>query len=179
MNQRGFTLPEVLIALVIITIAIGSLALVQVNNLRSSVTSRLATDTKVAANQTLELLMADVLRTDPKADPTRPAADDFAFYHYYWTCPTPQTPPSGPAAVQQTCRDKTTIGDVDVAWVIRGESGILGEGVLSITVTAEHKQRQQRLTIGDRVTCYDVYPTPASTAPEPCPRATTAGGGRI
>jgi prepilin-type N-terminal cleavage/methylation domain-containing protein len=179
MNRRGFTLPEVLIALVIITIAIGSLALVQVNNLRSSVTSRLATDTKTAANQTLELLMADVLRTDSEADPKSLSADDFAFYHFYWTCPTLQTPPSGPAVVQQTCRNSTTVGDVDVEWVIRGESGILGEGVVSITVTAEHKHRQQRLTIGDRVTCYDVYPTPAATAPEPCPRPTTVGGGRI
>lgn len=174
-RQHGFTLAEVLIALAVIGIAFGALALVQVANLRASVSARLLTDTKAAANVVLEELMAQVLVTR-----TVGGTLQFDFNDYYWSCPTPVTPPPGalPVIMPRTCSGTRTVGDVTVAYSIRGESGVLGEGVLTISVTATHNQGGQTLTIGDRITCYDVYPSPTSTAPAPCPTPTATGGGR-
>lgn len=171
----GFTIIEVLLALAVIGVAFAVLALSQANNMRASVTARLATETKAAANQVLEDLMATVLVTSGSAPSL-----NFAFNDYYWSCPTPVTPPSGALAVvtSRSCTGTTTIGDVTVTHAIAGLTGIRGEGVLGITVTATHTHRGQTLTIGDRVTCYDIYPSPTSTAPEPCPSPTSTGGGR-
>lgn len=171
-RQQGFTLTEVLIAVAVIGITFGALALVQVTNLRASVSARLLTDTKAAANIVLEGLMAQVLATRENG-----GVRQFDFNDFYWSCPTPVRPPPDalPVVVPRTCTGTRTIGDVTVAHSIRGESGVLGEGVLTITVTATHRHGGQTLTLGDRITCYDIYPSPTTTAPEPCPRP---GGGR-
>lgn len=180
---KGFSLAEVLIALAVIGVAFGALALTQVTNLRASVTARTATDVKAAANLVLEGVMADVLETGRVS-----GVLVFDFNDYYWSCPTSVTPSAGslPVVTIRTCTGTERIGDIDVAFTIAGESGILGEGVVSITVTAVHRPdtsapalpNAQRLTIGDRVTCYDIYPSPTSTAPAPCPTPTPSGGGR-
>ncbi len=180
-SVRGFTLAEVLIALAVIGVAFGALALTQVTNLRASVTAQTATETKAAANLVLEDILAEVLTTGDVS------AGEFDFAYYYWNCPSSVTPPPGTTIVNPDpplpCQGDRTINEderseVEVAYAIVGESGILGEGVLTITVTATHEASGQRLTIGDRVTCYDVYPSPTSTAPEPCPVPTVSGGGR-
>jgi prepilin-type N-terminal cleavage/methylation domain-containing protein len=62
-TAHGFSLAEVLIALAVIGVAFGALALTQVTNLRASVTARSATDVKAAANLVLEGVMAEVLAT--------------------------------------------------------------------------------------------------------------------
>lgn len=195
-RERGFTLPEVLIALAVIAVAMGSLVLAQVNNLRASVSSRAATETKAAANLVLEDLTARVLERTGTGD----SADDFDFYHHYWTCPSAATPPDPTAPAvdgsRATCSGGLVVADgtsvldadaepgggttnvVDVVFSIAGEPGVLGEGVVTITVTATHRFGGQRLTLGDRITCYDVFPSPTATAPEPCPIPITAGGGR-
>lgn len=174
-TAQGFSLAEVLIALAVIGIAFGALALTQVTNLRASVTARAATDVKAAANLVLEGVMADVLATRVVS-----GALQFDFNDFYWSCPTPVTPSAGslPVVTTRTCTGTDTVGDIDVAFRIAGESGILGEGVLTITVTATQAASGQTLTIGDRVTCYDIYPSPTSTAPAPCPTPIVAGGGR-
>lgn len=171
-RSRGFTLIEVLVALVVISVALGAVAFSQVNNTRASITSRLTSETKAAANQVLESVMAEVLVTTGVAPNL-----DFAFYDFYWSCP--DIPAGAPADVtSKTCDGSRAVGDVAVDYSITGESGVRGEGVLTVTVTAEHTLGGQRLTIGDRVTCYDVYPSPTSTAPAPCPEPTESGGGR-
>jgi prepilin-type N-terminal cleavage/methylation domain-containing protein len=172
-RQQGFTLTEVLIAVAVIGITFGALALVQVTNLRASVSARLLTDTKAAANIVLEGLMAQVLATRVVN-----GVRQFDFNDFYWSCPTPVQPlPPGalPVVTWRDCTGTRTIGDVTVAHSIRGESGVLGEGVLTVTVTATHRHGGQTLTLGDRITCYDIYPSPTATAPAPCPRP---GGGR-
>jgi prepilin-type N-terminal cleavage/methylation domain-containing protein len=174
---QGFSLAEVLIALAVIGVAFGALALTQVTNLRASVTARAATDVKAAANVVLESVMAQVLETSKDED----GDFIFSFNDFYWSCPTAVTPSSGSLPVvddARTCMDTQPVGDIDVEFRIAGESGILGEGVLTITVTATQPTSGQTLTIGDRVTCYDIYPSPKSTAPAPCPTPTVAGGGR-
>jgi prepilin-type N-terminal cleavage/methylation domain-containing protein len=175
-STRGFTLIEVLVALVLILVAVGSMIFVQFTNLRSTVSARLLTETKAAANVVLEDLMAQVLVVKPNPS----SVTDFNFYHYYWSCPTPQTPPSGPAAsaTSITCSGTRPVNGINVAYAIRGESGVLGEGILTITVTGTHGTQGQTLTIGSRITCYDIYPSPSATAPEPCPRPILGGGGR-
>jgi prepilin-type N-terminal cleavage/methylation domain-containing protein len=175
-RSHGFSLAEVLIALAVIGVAFGALALTQVTNLRASTTARTATDVKAAANLVLEGLMAEVLATRVVS-----GVRQFDFNDYYWTCPTVVNPlPAGaiPVVTARTCTGNETVGDVGVAYRIAGEGGVIGEGVLTITVTATHAGNGQTLTIGDRITCYDIYPSPTSTAPEPCPTPIAAGGGR-
>jgi len=174
-DNEGMSLVEVLIALVIVGIAFTTMAFVQTNNLKMTTNARLTTTVKAAANQVLEAVMTDVLETTVSG-----STKTFAFNDYYWTCPTPSTPPSGALAVVNTpsCSGTTSIGDVDVTHAIVGEGGVTGEGVLTVTVTAVHVHGGQRLTLGDRVTCYDIYPSPTSLAPQPCPTPTSTGGGR-
>ena len=180
-KQQAFTLVEVLVALVVVAVAFGALAMTQVTNLRASTTARTATETKQAANQVLEEVMSTVLATNVVS-----GVRTFDFNDFYWTCPSAVTPPTGALAVVNGTRDCTgtvtidvgTASEVDVSFAIVGESGIVGEGVLTVSVTATHSASNQRLTIGDRVTCYDVYPSPTSTAPDPCPPPLASGGGR-
>lgn len=176
-NRKGLTLVEVLIALVVVGIAFVAMAFVQANNLRLTTSARLTTDVKAAANQVLESVMADVLETSVSGGSKR-----YAFLDYYWSCPTQIAAPVEVALVQTLsrpdCTGTETVGDVEVSFAIAGESGVTGEGILTITVTAEHAHGNQRLTLGDRVTCYDVYPSPTSLAPQPCPTPTASGGGR-
>ena len=194
---RGFTLIEVLIALAVIGIAFAALGFVQLTNLQASSSSRLVTETKSAANSVLEDVLAEVLLTAPctntgtEENPVYAADCDrtgvyYAFNDFYWTCPTTITPlPPGTLAVR-TNRSDTCIGSrsvtvgslqpIPVQYVIRGESDTVGQGVLSVQVTATHPLGSRpSLTIGDRITCFDVYPTPTSEAPAPCPDPTVGG----
>lgn len=177
-RDAGLTLVEVLIALVLVGIAFVAMALVQTNNLRMTTNARLTTEVKTAANQVLESVMSEVLDTTP--DPTVvPGGRRFAFNDFYWSCPTHLTPPSGVTIpLRPACTGTRTFGDVSVDFAVSGDSGVTGEGVLTVAVTATHTRGGQQLTLGDKVTCYDVYPSPTSLAPQPCPTPTAAGGGR-
>lgn len=183
--RQGLTLVETLIALAIVGIAFGALLTSQLSNLRASAQSRYATDAKAAAVRVLEERSAQVLRSEI-LNPPSPYIDDpntgrsFYFVDYFYGCPTPTTPP--PALRQGsianlrpvTCAQEERQGPIRVKWRILGEGGILGEGVVTIVVTAAH-DRGPRVTMGRRVTCYDVYPSPTQDKPAPCP---PPGGGR-
>lgn len=175
-NPKGLTLVEVLLALVVVGIAFAAMAYIQTTNLRMTTNARLSTEAKAAANLVLESVMSRVLETTIDGSGNK----HFAFNDYYWSCPTQLTPLPGalPVVSRPECSGSETVGNVRVTYSIAGESGIDGEGVLTVTVTAEHTQGSQLLTLGDRVTCYDVYPSPTSLAPEPCPKPTPSGGGR-
>ncbi|WP_236630216.1 type IV pilus modification PilV family protein [Thermus thermamylovorans] len=178
------TLIEVLIALSVIGIAFGALLMSQVANLRASAQSRYATDTKAAAVRVLEAKSGEVLWSEIASDPRY--RDDpetgrsFHFVDYYYGCPEPVRPPpeirSGSLANLRPvdCSGTEEEGSTSVEWRIAGEGGILGEGVVTIVVTATH-DRGPRVTMGRRVTCYDVYPSPTQDKPAPCP---PPGGGR-
>lgn len=195
-RRSGFTLVEVLIALAIISIAFASLSFVQLTNLRASTTSQLATEVKTAANLVLEDLLASVLEVDTNpgagdhVDPTTGFA--YRFNDYYWSCPTfTGTPPADRLAITpefvtllgtgvNPCSGQRSIGRVQVDFLIRGLSldpvaRRPGEGVVEIVVTASSADGGPALTIGDRVTCYDIFPSPTNDTPAPCP---TPGEGR-
>ena len=195
MRQRsvGFTIIEVLIALAVVSVALLALSASQITNLRASTVARTGTDTKAAANRVLERVTASVLVTKGPA-----TARLYDFNDYYWRCPAddPQEPPVAFALPLQSgfvepctgtffVRDTGIVtsavdaaNDIRVTFEIRGEAGIVGEGVVSISVTASHPRTNQTLTIGDRITCYDVYPSPSANAPDPCPVPRDAGSGR-
>jgi len=197
-NPRGITLVELLIALAILAVGFSALLYSQVYNLRASSGARTASETKAAANQVLEQKMAEVLVVqidDTGATPlgstnqiTNTAYIDesnatlsgkngvkqsFFFTDYYWSCPTVQTPPAGTLLPGRTlrsvaCSGSTTLNGISVNWRVAGLSGVMGEGVLDVVVTATHP-RGATITVGNRVSCYDIYPSPSANAPKPCP----------
>ena len=179
MKRQGLTLLETLIALAVLGIAFGALLMSQLSSLRVSAQSRYATDAKAAAVRVLEQQSAEVLKSEILTPPD-PKIDDpatgrsFYFVDYYYRCPTQVNPPlalrGGSAGNLRgvTCEGQGREGNVHVDWKILGEDGILGEGVVTIVVTAQH-DRGPKVTVGLRVTCYDVYPSPTNDKPAPCP----------
>jgi prepilin-type N-terminal cleavage/methylation domain-containing protein len=191
--RKGLTFVEVLIALAVLGIAFGALLMSQVSNLRANAQARFATDAKAAAVQVLEKLSAGVLKSeevpatspykDAPLDPNNPSGNwrSFYFVDYYFSCPTLVAPSpkqrGGLVANLRPglpCSGTETVGGIPVAWNVRGEGGTLGEGVVTVVVTATHP-RGPKVTMGRRVTCYDVYPSPTQDQPAPCP---PPGGGR-
>ncbi|WP_243029312.1 type IV pilus modification PilV family protein [Thermus altitudinis] len=172
MKRQGLTLLETLIALAVLGIAFGALLMSQLSSLRVSAQSRYATDAKAAAVRVLEQQSAEVLKSEILTPPD-PKIDDpatgrsFYFVDYYYRCSTRVNPPR--ALIREvTCEGQRREGNVHVDWKILGEDGILGEGVVTIVVTAQH-DRGPKVTVGRRVTCYDVYPSPTNDKPAPCP----------
>jgi prepilin-type N-terminal cleavage/methylation domain-containing protein len=191
--RKGLTFVEVLIALAVLGIAFGALLMSQVSNLRANAQARFASDAKAAAVQVLEKLSAGVLKSevvratspykDAPLDPNNPSGNwrSFYFVDYYFSCPTLVAPSpkqrGGLVANLRPglpCSGTETVGGIPVAWNVRGEGGTLGEGVVTVVVTATHP-RGPKVTMGRRVTCYDVYPSPTQDQPTPCP---PPGGGR-
>lgn len=199
-TRQGLSLIEMLIALAIISIAFGALALVQVSNLRASSRSRLTTDAKAVANQVLEKEMSQVLKVDEVTAPgdancNSTTADEvdtdpstgttsykcFWFSDYYWQCPAlsggayftsyyqgTRTALRSVSCGHQTFTTSSENPDVKVAIAIVAANGTDGEGLLNVSVTARHDLGPE-ITLGDSVTCYDVYPSPAVNTPAPCP----------
>ncbi|HKI57703.1 MAG TPA: type II secretion system protein [Trueperaceae bacterium] len=200
--ERGFTIIELLIALAIIGIAFVALALTEVNNLKASSRTRIASEAKTVATNVLESKVSDILRVDTTSGvatyddaPTGSPYKSYYFIDYYYACPTRVDPPAGiRSGTMNDLRASTgggaTIhctgttspvtvqdGTVTASWSIVGETGPLGEGMLDITVTATHSAGPS-VVLSDRLSCYDVYPSPKIDAPAPCPTPTVSGGGR-
>lgn len=197
-RRSGFSLIEMLIALAVIGIAFAALALVQVSNLRASSRTRLATDVKAVANQVLEQKMGKVLRVDESntsTDCSTSYGDEeetdgsgnvtgykcFWFTDYFWQCPAlsgstgwltyykgRRTALRSVDCGSTTFTQSTQNPDVKVAVKIAAGTGTFGEGLLNVSVTARHDLGTE-ITLGDSITCYDVYPSPSVNAPAPCP----------
>lgn len=195
-TQEGITLIEMLIALAVIGIAFVALAMSQVNSLRATSRAQLLTTVKGVANVALETASAEVLKAVTLSScSTHPLCDQedtynganrylsFKFIDYYHYCApsawdeglrvsyrpqgTSATPSDDEVA---SCSGTATIDSVEVQWLISSPTatGMSEEGVLDITVTATHPLGTS-LTVGNTITCYDVYPAPKKETPRPCP----------
>jgi len=191
---RGLTVIEVLIALAVIAVAFAALAYAQLTSLKASSRSRITSEAKTVAENVLEDQLKQVLHVDTTISATSPYNDgtstspkEFYFVDYYWGCSSSvsiKNPSGNRSAVNSSvvqCTDtvqrNVQDGTIDATWTIAGESGPLGEGVIDITVTGNHSAGAS-VTVSDRVSCYDVYPSPTIDTPAPCPVATQSGGGR-
>ncbi|MEJ2666259.1 MAG: type II secretion system protein [Deinococcales bacterium] len=194
-RRQGFTIIELLIALAVIGIAFAALAFTQVSSLRSTTTSRVASETKTVATNVLESKVSKVLTVASSGaaqyDDVSSGYKSFYFIDYYYSCPTVVTPPVGtrghnadnlrPSSEISCSGTEAPVtvqdGTVTPTWTIAGESGPEGEGVIDITVSAKHSSGTT-VVVSDRLSCYDVYPSPKVDAPAPCPVPTVGGGGR-
>ena len=187
-SGQGLSIIELLIALAVIAIAFFALAMSQLSDLRATTRSRAVSEVKASANRMLETQMAEVLKVDTVTpgdilDDTRlndtPQGRRFWFIDYYFSCPDVQTPTGARTTLDSvSCESSSTEGDITTSWTIAGESGTLGEGSILLTVTSANGITGSSLTLSNRISCYDVYPSPKATAPEPCPAPTSSGGGR-
>lgn len=195
-REAGITLIEMLIALSVIAVAFLTLALAQVNSLRATARSQLLTESKAAANVVLEQTSAEVLKavtlltcsTDPLCDQEDSVNGvsrylSFKFIDYYHYC-APGAWDDGLRSVYRAqtslptildtqvsaCSGTQTVDTIQVDWSISSPTatGMSEEGVLDITVTATHPQGTN-ITVGNTITCYDVYPAPKKETPKPCP----------
>lgn len=200
-RQSGLTLVELMIALAIIGIAFLALAMTQVNHLRASSRSAVATQVKTSANHILEAVSADVLKAVDvgstsatyydQVDTQNGAHLSFKFIDYYGLCAPAANhaglrtgsdlrdpvvggePPVADNKVLE-CSGSTTDGPVSVTWDIGSPTSATtydAEGTLDVTVTATDKNIT--LTVGTAITCYDVYPSPKKATPKPCPTPAT------
>ncbi|WP_119341277.1 prepilin [Meiothermus hypogaeus] len=184
----GISIVELLVALAIIGIAFVPLVLSQLSSLRASAQTGLVSQVKAAATAELERQTALVLQveTPPSSNSLRDdisANKSFYFVDYFYSCPNPPvalpTPSSNSSRTALrsgiSCDNGsgTTNNQITTRWSVARESGLLGEGLIIITVTATHS-RGPTVTLVNRISCYDVFPSPTSDAPAPCP--TPAGG---
>ena len=189
-RSHGLTVIEVLIALVVIAVAFAALAYVQVTNLRATARSRLATEAKTVAENVMQKKVDGILQVATSGlsdlNDASTGYKSFYFVDYYWGCSTSQTiqHASGTRSALRSVTCESTDSPVAVQdgtvtphWKIAGESGVTGEGVIDITVTATHSAGPV-VTLSDRVSCYDIYPSPTIDTPAPCPLPTQTGGGR-
>ncbi len=190
-RTRGLTLIELLIALAIIGIAFLALALSQVNQLRASSRSQVLTTVKTAANQVLEQQTSRVLKAlsvtsgSSWEDLVQAGGDSlsFKFVDYYHYCTTGANE-SGLRTDYRTqdatqadsanhigaCSGSETVDNTTVDWQISPPTSYASydtEGVLDIVATGT--QNNITLTVGNAITCYDVYPSPKLGTPKPCP----------
>ncbi|MCS7069495.1 MAG: type II secretion system GspH family protein [Meiothermus sp.] len=187
-KPSGISIVELLVALAIIGIAFVPLVLSQLSSLRASAQTGLASQVKAAATAELERQAALVLQVESPPSNNNLLDDisankSFYFVDYYYSCPQvtalPSPPPSNSSRTALrsgiSCNNGsgTTTNLITTRWSVARESGLMGEGLITITVTATHS-RGPTITLVNRISCYDVYPSPTSDAPAPCP--TPSGG---
>lgn len=190
MRPRGVTLIELLIAIAILGIILTPLVVSLVNSLRVTSNAGLASQVKASAVRTLEAQSALVARVE--SPPSNVSYQDDAttnqsyyFIDYFYSCPSVVTPPAGAPSVRSAnsanlrtvaCNNGagTRSGSIVTSWSIAGESGVNGQGVVVVSVTATH-DRGPSITMVNRISCYDIVPSPSADAPITCPPATYGG----
>lgn len=144
-SEGGLTLAEVLIAVAIIGIAFGVLAMTQVTTLRVNAESRRASETTEYANSVLEQRTQTIL------------AD---FGGQQTSCPSA-------TACSRTINDGAFQGTE--TWGVAG-TGYLEEGIFEVSVAMT---APSELSFSRVVSCIDVNPAPSVAVPDPCPEPVT------
>jgi prepilin-type N-terminal cleavage/methylation domain-containing protein len=140
-SSRGFTLLELLIALAIIGIVFGVLAMTQVTTLQVTSESRRASDATEFANRELEQEMRTILA-------------DFAARQI-------------DCAVGSPCTREVANGRLAATVTSEVEgTGYLEAGLIRITVVATAPAAVEFSRV---VSCMDVDPPPSIALPSPCP----------
>ena len=116
-NERGVTILELLVALVIIAVAFFAIAAAQLGSLSATSNAREISGAKDFANGQLEgvreKILLDVLSaSNPKA----------AWKTYADACPVVQDPPAG-AGVDALCKGRGAQGRYTAQWVLGPENG--------------------------------------------------------
>jgi len=138
-------------------------------NLRSTAQSQNTTTAKAAAQQKLEALSANVLLVNTGVVP-----QTYNFLGYYDTCNATPLP--------DACKGSDT--DKGLTWEIISlkDAGsttaekYASEGLILVKVTAA-VQSGASISVIDQLSCYDVYPSPTTTAAAPCPDVALVGSG--
>lgn len=177
MNSRGLSVPEVLIALLVIALAFTALLVNQLSSLQVSARSRAVTEIKAAGNRQLEEVTAILLSSDE--DPVDPANNPrlYWFSDYYYAC-TGRTPPAGFRTLRISALECAGSTGSDLSWTVSrlpGDDLLASEGQLFVTVNSVRSDSGAALTLTGQVSCYDIFPSPTKTAPEPCPEPTQGG----
>ena len=173
-RQGGFTLIEVLVALGVVGISFGIILFTQVGNMRVNAQTRTSSLMKAEATRVLERKTADVLSYTGTINVNAV----YKFQDYYWNCPTVSTSSNRPVFTSTITPSDCSGTDGNSAWSIAGEGGISGEGLMTITVTTRSADGRT-YTLGNRISCYDIDPSPTNDTPGVCPaNPTAAGGGR-
>lgn len=173
MKSDGLTLIELLVVMAIIAVAFTVLATGAISNLRGTATSRAQTQVKGVAVAEMERVANFALYVD--STKTAPS-DKYAFLWYYNNC----VGSTLPARCQGSDTGKGT------SWKIVSESNdtatgaakYMAEGQLLIQVSATNSTGSS-YAITKRISCYDVYPAPKTTAPDPCPPVPTLPTGGV
>lgn len=178
-HTRGLTLIEVLIALAVLAVAFTALAQSQILNLRQAVNTGTQSETKATAVRAMETLQQATLQSQEITLSTGVKVRAYAYTWYWLNCRASALTPGSTTylptnASTLSCTPNLGAG---VTGKIEAQSGVMGEGLLKISVTAVNQSNTTvKTTLADVLTCYDVYPVPTSDTPAPCPSPTKTGG---
>jgi prepilin-type N-terminal cleavage/methylation domain-containing protein len=171
-RQSGLSLIEVLTSLSVIAIAFSGFIFGQVGNLKLSSNARARTELKAQAIRVIEHVTANVLKgNNSVGSSSKPLFND-----YYSVCQSGLT--SAPAGMRILLTDCQGELENSTYTIVSGANDTPGdlyqsEGILTITVTTTINGNT--FTLGNRISCYDIYPTPTVDTPDAC--GSTVGGG--
>jgi Tfp pilus assembly protein PilV len=164
-RQSGLSLIEVLVSLTMITVALSGIITAQVGNLRVTSNAKMRTDLKAESVRVIERVTAIVLKGNNTAgSSTKPLFND-----YYAVCgPSGAVLPSGLRITRDACQGTLERSQYVIQSGVTDTPGdtYQSEGLLTITVTTT--VNGSSFTLGNRISCYDIYPTPTVDTPDAC-----------
>ncbi len=154
-SERGVTILELLVALVIIAVAFFAIAAAQLGSLSATSNAREISGAKDFGNKQLEGVREKILLDVLSADNSRAAWETYAD-----ACPVVQDPPAA-AGVDALCKGRAAGGRYTAQWVLGPENGApkASEGALvqvRMKVTWATGESQKELGLMSYLSCVDV-----------------------
>lgn len=187
-RNDGVTLIELVLALALMGIIFAVLASVQLRSVQASAMSRDSTLLKTEANRVLERMVFKTTRRKPDSTPSDYSDDTYYYDDFVAACAEDGCDKTALDEANLTIDGIAPSDHVDISmWIEVPSPGSFDPdgdgigftmqdtgGILLLSVRATHTVRGTSVTLGSAISCYDVFPTPVATAPDPCP---DAGGG--